>query len=178
MAGTQGLPVAWASAGQPETVKGASHGWSSHSPLPGSSDSFLLTPCHGARGGVRACGKTWLLWTSPWELLAQRQLAGGAGSPAASPQGSTDSAPTLSTLLGPWGAQCAPVRGSLLLPLGPCPFTEGSSALGSLAPRVFRVRGSGKTRRDAPMSWEAGEKAQLRPHCLLLVSVLLGVRLL
>ena len=171
-AGTQGLPVAWASAGQPETVKEASRGWSSRSPLPGSSDSFLLTPRHGARGRVRACGKTWLLWTGRWELLAQRQLAGGAGGPASSPQGSTDSAPTLSTLLGP-------VLGSLLPPLGPCPFTEGSSALGTLAPTVFRVRGSGKThRRDAPMSWEAGEKAQLRPHCLLLVSVLLSVCLL
>lgn len=77
-----GLPVAWASAGQPETVKEASRGLSSRSPLPGSSDSFLLTPCHGARGRVRACGKTWLLWTGRWELLAQRQL-GVAGTEAA-----------------------------------------------------------------------------------------------
>lgn len=29
-------------------------------------------------------------------------------------------------------------------PRGPFPFTEGSSALGTLAPRVFGVRGSGK----------------------------------
>ena len=112
-----------------------------------------------------------LLWTG-WE-------EGGTGGPAASPQGSTDSAPALSALLGPWGAECAPELGSLLPLLRPFPFTEGSSALHTLAPRVFRVRSSGKTHRgDTPTSWEPGDQAQVCPHCLLLASVLLGARLL
>lgn len=150
--------------------------------LPGSSDSFLLTPRHGARGGVRAWGRTWRRGScgpagSCWYSGGWQE--GGTGGPAASPQGSTDSAPALSALLGPWGAKCAPELGSLLPLLRPFPFTEGSSALRTLAPRVFRVRSSGKTcRGDAPTSWEPGDQAQLRPHCLLLASVLLGAHLL
>lgn len=168
-AGTQGLPVTWASTGPPETVKGASHWWSSRSLLPGSSDSFLLTPRHGARGGVCACGRTWLLWAGSWELLAQWRLAGGR---RRRPSGFS---PGLHRLR----SDAVHAAGSLRLPLGPFPFTEGSSALGTLAPRVFRVRGSGKTRRgDMPTSWQAEEKAQLRPHCLHLASVLLGAHLL
>lgn len=150
--------------------------------VPGSSDFFLLTPRHGARGGVHAWSRTWRQGScgpagSCWYSGCWQE--GGTGGPAASPQGSTDSAPALSALLGPWGAECAPELGNLLLLLRPFPFTEGSSALRTLAPRVFRVRSSGKTHcGDTPTSWEPGDQAQVRPYCLLLASVLLGARLL